>query len=98
MDGNHLVPNTGLQASPGDAAEVAEKPAAEEGPEAELPAYDENEAWDAWSMGTCTTDVEAGEGVEEHIEHHSQQQQPMEEDEARNTLTINKDRSRLDRP
>ncbi|KAL6760157.1 hypothetical protein V8C86DRAFT_3090302 [Haematococcus lacustris] len=60
MDGNHLVPNTGLQASPGDAAEDAKEPAAEEGPEAELPAYDENEAWDAWSMGTCTTDVEEG--------------------------------------
>ncbi|GFH30203.1 hypothetical protein HaLaN_29007 [Haematococcus lacustris] len=60
----------------------------QEGPEAELPHYDENKAWDAWSMGTCTTDVEAEEGVGEHNEHHSQQQQPMEEDEARNPEMI----------
>ncbi|KAL6746561.1 hypothetical protein V8C86DRAFT_3120017 [Haematococcus lacustris] len=32
----------------------------QEEPEAELPVYDENEAWEAWSMGTYTTDVEEG--------------------------------------
>ncbi|GFH33543.1 hypothetical protein HaLaN_32931 [Haematococcus lacustris] len=60
----------------------------QEGLEAELPVLDENEAWEAWSMGTYTTDVEAEEGVEEHNDHHAQQQQPMEEDEARNTEMI----------
>ncbi|GFH25574.1 hypothetical protein HaLaN_23560 [Haematococcus lacustris] len=77
MDVNRWVPNTGLQASPGDAAEVVKEPAAEEspnqeaeaeeipaantqpeGPEAELPVYDENKAWEDWSMGSYTTDVE----------------------------------------
>ncbi|GFH33246.1 hypothetical protein HaLaN_32587 [Haematococcus lacustris] len=38
MDGNRWVPNTGLQASPGDAAEVAEVPAAEESPNQEAEA------------------------------------------------------------
>ncbi|GFH31934.1 hypothetical protein HaLaN_31068, partial [Haematococcus lacustris] len=88
MDANRWIPNTGLQASTGDAAEVAKEPATEEEPEAELPVLDENEAWDAWSMGTYTTDMEAEEGVEEHNDHHSQQQQPMEEDEASNPEMI----------
>ncbi|GFH30362.1 hypothetical protein HaLaN_29203 [Haematococcus lacustris] len=59
-----------------------------EGPEAELPVYDENQAWEDWSMGTYTTDVETEEGVEEHNEHHTHQQQPMEEDEASNPEMI----------